>query len=106
MFSLHRFDLKYVQVVNSPGTYGEEAATELVKHARQSGVCVAQTITLPSRDLTRESADRVVQVYTSFQNSLSKYSSLHCRIKLLERFFTSRLYSSGVKNSHTNMIEP
>ena len=64
MFSSHRFDLQYVQVVNSPGTYGEEAAEELVKHARQSGICVAQTIALPSRDLTRESADRVVQVNT------------------------------------------
>ena len=74
VFTPHRFDLKYVQVVNSPGTYGEEAAAELVKHARQRGVCVAQTITLPSRDLTKESADRVVQVYT-FQNSFSKYSS-------------------------------
>ena len=68
MFTSHRFDLKYVQVVNSPGTYGEEAAAELVKHARQSGVCVAQTVTLPSRDLTRESADRVVQVCTSFKD--------------------------------------
>ena len=57
-----RFDLKYVQIVNSPGTYGEETAAEMVRHARQSGICVAQTITLPSRDLTRESADRVVQV--------------------------------------------
>ena len=52
-------------MVNSPGTYGEEAAAELIKHARQSRVCVAQTITLPSRDLTRESADRVVQVQLS-----------------------------------------
>ncbi len=63
---LLRFDLKYIQVVNSPGTYGEEAAMELVNQARQSGVCVAQTITLPEGDLTSESADRVVQVCRLF----------------------------------------
>ena len=54
--------MKYIQVVTSWGTYGEEAGRELVKQARQGGVCVAQTITLPEGDLTRESANRVVQV--------------------------------------------
>ncbi len=48
--------------MTSWGTYGEEAGRELVKQARQGGVCVAQTITLPEGDLTRESANRVVQV--------------------------------------------
>ncbi len=54
--------MQYVQVVSSPGMYGDLASEQFVQTARQGGVCIAQSVKLPPGDLSRESADRVVQV--------------------------------------------
>ena len=42
---LKRFNLQYVQVINSAGTYGEEAASEFLRLAKENSICVAQNLT-------------------------------------------------------------
>lgn len=58
---LRRYDLNYVQVIHSPGSYGEGAAEIFVTTAKTKGICVAQTIAFDEGTLiTREMANRVV----------------------------------------------
>ena len=52
-------------MVSSPGTYGEEVAAEFMAQAKKSGICVAQNLTLPFGDLTKQSARQtVVDMFT------------------------------------------
>ncbi len=58
---LQRRKVEYVQVVNSPGAYGDEATSQFVQLAIKKGICVAQNITLYSNgDLTIENANLAV----------------------------------------------
>ena len=36
----------FLQVVHSPGTYGDDAAAEFTKLAAENGICVAQAVRL------------------------------------------------------------
>lgn len=58
---LKRNDVRYVQVVHPPSSYGRQGSEAFHKHAKENKICVAQTIVFAdSGSVTRESANDVV----------------------------------------------
>lgn len=93
---LKRYNINSVQLINSPGAYGEDGANEFMKVAEMEKVCVSQNITFKDNGtVTVQSATEVVNLLLNRPNSTVV-------VTFLETDYINQFLRSIVHNKKAN----